>query len=114
MLSVAPNIVFAPNITQNAERKQRTQNTNTAHFRTPHTPYRKSTHFWLVRIEFYYGFVPTAREGNVYTRVCDSGHNQPHGASVTAHPCWLLGHSLLWRGRYASYWNAFFFLYIFN
>ena len=33
MLSVAPNIVFAPNITQNAERKQRTQNTNTAHNR---------------------------------------------------------------------------------
>ena len=34
MLSVVPNIVFAPNITQNAERKHRTQNTNTAHFRT--------------------------------------------------------------------------------
>ena len=34
MLSVAPNIVFAPNITQNAECKQRTQNKNTAHFRT--------------------------------------------------------------------------------
>ena len=33
MLSVAPNIVFVPNITQNAERKQRTQNTNTAHNR---------------------------------------------------------------------------------
>ena len=33
MLSVAPNIVFAPNITQNAECKQRTQNTNTAHNR---------------------------------------------------------------------------------
>ena len=35
MLSVAPNIVFAPNMMQNAERKHRTQNTNTAHFRTP-------------------------------------------------------------------------------
>ena len=34
MLSVASNIVFTPNITQNAERKHRTQNTNTAHFRT--------------------------------------------------------------------------------
>ena len=34
MLSVAPNIVFAPNITQNAERKQRTQDANTAYFRT--------------------------------------------------------------------------------
>ena len=35
MLSVVPNIVFAPNMTQNAERKQRTQDANTAHFRTP-------------------------------------------------------------------------------
>ena len=52
-------------------------------------------------------YFPTAREGNVVTRVCDSVHNQPQGYSVTAHPCWLLGHSLLWRGRYASYWNAF-------
>ena len=34
MLSMAPNIVFVPNITQNAERKHRTQNTNTVHFRT--------------------------------------------------------------------------------
>ena len=29
------------------------------------------------------------------------------GYSVTAHPYRLLGHSLLRRGRYASYWNAF-------
>ena len=35
MLSVVPNIVFAPNMMQNAERKHGTQNTNTAHFRTP-------------------------------------------------------------------------------
>ena len=33
MFSVAPNIVFAPNMTQNAERKHRTQNTNTAPIR---------------------------------------------------------------------------------
>ena len=33
MFSVAPNIVLAPNMTQNAERKHRTQNTNTAHIR---------------------------------------------------------------------------------
>ena len=32
MFSAAPNIVLAPNMTQNAERKHRTQNTNTAHF----------------------------------------------------------------------------------
>ena len=53
--------------------------------------------------------LPTAREGNVFTGVCHSVHNWPHGYSVTAHPCWLLGHysSLLQRGRYASYWNAF-------
>ena len=35
MFSVAPNIVFAPNMTQNAERKHRTQDTNTAHFHSP-------------------------------------------------------------------------------
>ena len=35
MFSVAPNILLAPNMTQNAERKHRTQNTNTAHNR-PH------------------------------------------------------------------------------
>ena len=31
---MAPNIVFAPNMTQNAERKHRTQDTNTANFRS--------------------------------------------------------------------------------
>ena len=43
--------------------------------------------------------------------VSHSVHNRPHGYSVTAHPCWLLGHcsSLLRRGRYAFYWNAFLF-----
>ena len=35
MFSVAPNIVLAPNMTQNAESKHRTQNTNTAHIRLP-------------------------------------------------------------------------------
>ena len=34
MFSVAPNIVLAPNMTQNAERKHRTQDTDTAHFRS--------------------------------------------------------------------------------
>ena len=33
MFSLAPNIVLVPNMTQNAERKHRTQNTNTAHIR---------------------------------------------------------------------------------
>ena len=36
MFSVAPNIVLAPNMTQNAERKHKTQNTNTAPIR-PHS-----------------------------------------------------------------------------
>ena len=35
MFSVAPNIVLAPNMMQNAERKHRTQDTNTASIR-PH------------------------------------------------------------------------------
>ena len=56
-----------------------------------------------------YYLLPTAREGNVFKRVCDSVHNWPDGYLVTAHPCWLLGHSSLRRGRYASYWNAFLF-----
>ena len=50
--------------------------------------------------------LPTAREGNVFTHVCDSVHNRPHGYSVTAHPFWLLGHTVFRRGRYASYWSA--------
>ena len=33
MFSVAPNILLAPNMTQNAERKHRTQDANTAHNR---------------------------------------------------------------------------------
>ena len=32
---MVPNIVFAPNITQNAEHRHWTQNTNTAHNRLP-------------------------------------------------------------------------------
>ena len=35
MFSVAPNIVLAPNMTQNAERKHRTQDANTAPIRPP-------------------------------------------------------------------------------
>ena len=34
MFSVAPNIVLAPNMTQNTERKHRMQDTNTANFRS--------------------------------------------------------------------------------
>ena len=37
-------------------------------------------------------FLPTAREGNVFTGVCHSVHNRPHAYSVTAHPCWLFVH----------------------
>ena len=53
--------------------------------------------------------LPTAREGNVFTGVCHSAHNQPHGNSLL-HPC----SSLLQRGRYASYWNAFLFVTCFH
>ena len=46
-------------------------------------------------------YLPTAREGNVCTGICQSFCSQP--------ALWLLSHcsSLLRRGRYASYWNAF-------
>ena len=37
-------------------------------------------------------FLPTAREGNVFTGICHSVHNWPYGHSITAHPWWLLGH----------------------
>ena len=57
----------------------------------------------------YRGLLPTEREGNVFTGVCYSVHNRPHAYSVTAHPCWLLGH-ILWFGRYVSFWNAFLFI----
>ena len=63
MFSVAPNIVLAPNMTQNAERKHRTQDTNTANFRSSHSsvcsicihsavcrPLRKPTQYLPVRL----------------------------------------------------------------
>ena len=48
-------------------------------------------------------WLPTAREDNVFTGVCHSVH---HRAS------WLLSHcsSLLWHGRYASYFKDFLFV----
>ena len=45
----------------------------------------------------FFQFLPTAKEGNVFTRVCHSVHNQSHCYSIT----------LSQRGQYASYWNAF-------
>ena len=62
----------------------------------------------------FYVLLPTAWEGNVFTCICDSVQNRPHIYSLTAHPCWLLGHSLLRRSRYASYLNAFLFRFILN
>ena len=32
--------------------------------------------------------LPTTREGNAFTGVCDSVHNRPYGYSATAHPCY--------------------------
>ena len=52
--------------------------------------------------------LPTAREGNVFTGVCKS--------FCTQSASWLLSHcsSLLWLGRYASYWNAFLLVKMFR
>ena len=47
MFSVAPNIVLAPNMMQNAERKHRTQDTNTAPIRP-----RISEVFYVTRLIF--------------------------------------------------------------
>ena len=33
-------------------------------------------------------YLPTVKEGNVFTGVCRSGHNPPHGYWFTAHPCY--------------------------
>ena len=33
-------------------------------------------------------YLPTARESNVFTGVCHSVNNRPHGYLVTAHPCY--------------------------
>ena len=33
-------------------------------------------------------FLQTAREGNVFTGICHSVHNPPHGYSITACPCY--------------------------
>ena len=49
---------------------------------------------WTVGMLVWKLFLPTAREGNVSTGVCDSGHNRPHAYSVTAYPIWQLGHLL--------------------
>ena len=49
MFSVAPNILLAPNMTQNAERKHRTQDANTAHNRL-----RKNLDGGEGRSKFYY------------------------------------------------------------
>ena len=48
-------------------------------------------------------YLPTTREGNVFIGVCQSFCSQLVS--------WLLGHSLslLRRGQYTSYWNAFLF-----
>ena len=56
MFSVAPNILLAPNMTQNAERKHRTQNTNTAHFRSSSCleikGRRKGEEIWKLQYRF--------------------------------------------------------------
>ena len=46
--------------------------------------------------------LPTAKEGNVFISVCHSVHDQPHAYSVTAHPCWLLGHCYITVGSHAT------------
>ena len=51
MFSVAPNILLAPNMTQNAERKHRTQDANTAHNRLQSS----SSHDFRMRIRYTIG-----------------------------------------------------------
>ena len=44
--------------------------------------------FEIVVQQVFSALLPTAREGYVFTGVCHSVHNQPHGYSVTAHHCY--------------------------
>ena len=65
-----PNIVFAPNMTQNAERKHRTQNTNTAHFRT----HEKTFYFYAAFQEMLaknIGLAPSPAGNSGYYTCCD-------------------------------------------
>ena len=39
-------------------------------------------------VSYFTGSLLTAREGNVFTSICHSVHNWPHGYSATAHPCY--------------------------
>ena len=59
MLSMAPNIVFVPNITQNAEHRHRRQDTNTAHFCTFSKPESKfqNPFVFLCHLNFFSFFV---------------------------------------------------------
>ena len=61
MFSVAPNILLAPNMTQNAERKHRTQDANTAHNRlrqevpSPHAQHSSFPVKIHSHLRFFYG-----------------------------------------------------------
>ena len=46
----------------------------------------KIVNFVLCHFQRFVIYLPTARERNVFTCVCDSVHNWPHGYSVT--PCY--------------------------
>ena len=52
MFSMVPNILLVPNMTQNAERKHRTQDTNTANFRSS-IRYISYSNLWHSREEGY-------------------------------------------------------------
>ena len=64
---MAPNIVFAPNITQNAEHRHWTQNTNTAHFRSLYKGLvkRQNVVWDHARLVFYKLFEPFSNRMNL-------------------------------------------------
>ena len=48
-------------------------------------------HFFMlsyIHVSLMNWLLPTAREGNVFTGICHSVHNRPHGYLVTVHPCY--------------------------
>ena len=66
MFSVAPNILLAPNMTQNAERKHRTQDANTAHNRLRGKGHEQHLYFansFKIPMEFQKKFHQTTYKG---------------------------------------------------
>ena len=87
MLSVAPNIVFVPNMTQNAERKHRTQNTNTA----PIRPRTQAFYQTKTRLKVYHPNLPDIG----WRRLCFGSKYQNSRVGTAKCIIWVFENSFL-------------------